>query len=93
MRQLGRTAFILAAAVTVWLLQPVQTSPLAVEPDTITVEELKDLLDSKADIVLVDVRNTDSYDLSHIPGAIVIPSGEIRDRHDELPRDKMIVLY
>ena len=93
MRQLNRATFILAAAVMVWLLQPVQSGALGAEPDRITVEELKNLLDAKADIIVVDVRNTDSYDLAHIPGALPLPSGETRDRHKELPKDKLIVLY
>ena len=64
------------------------------EPERISVAELKNLQDSKADIVLVDVRSRESYDAGHIPGAISMEySAEIRARYSELPQDKTIILY
>jgi hypothetical protein len=63
-------------------------------PIRISVEELKDLLDSQADIVLVDTRSRESYDASHISGAISMEyPDEIMARHSELPKDKLIILY
>lgn len=70
-------------------------TPEKVYPDgvrRITTSELETLLrEGKA--FVVDVRNQDSYDLGHIPGARLMPSGEILDHIDELPRDKTIVTY
>jgi rhodanese-related sulfurtransferase len=43
--------------------------------------------------IIVDVRNQASYDLGHIPGAKLIPAGEIVNHVNELPRDKMIITY
>jgi rhodanese-related sulfurtransferase len=43
--------------------------------------------------IVVDVRNQASYDIGHIPGAKLIPSGEILNHVNELPRDKTIVTY
>jgi len=43
--------------------------------------------------VVIDVRNQAAYDLGHIPGSKLIPSGEILNHISELPRDKMIVTY
>ena len=67
---------------------------LAPEPEEISAEELKSLLDNRSDMVLVDVRSRDSYDAGHIPGAISMPfPDEIRARYQELPLDKTIILY
>lgn len=58
----------------------------------VTIEELDALLkDGKA--VVIDVRNQAAYDLGHIPGARLIPAGEILNHLNELPRDKTIVTY
>ncbi len=42
---------------------------------------------------VIDVRNQAAYDAGHIPGAKLIPAGEILNHIDELPRDKTIVIY
>ena len=42
--------------------------------------------------VLVDVRQPDEFESDHIPGAINIPLTEMRDRLDELPRDREVLL-
>ena len=74
----------------------IYTSQLRVEAgkaSEITKEELKEKLEKKADVIVVDVRSKASYDKSHIIGAISIPLGEIEKRHEELPKDKEIILY
>ena len=43
--------------------------------------------------VIIDVRSQDSYDTGHIPGAKLIPAGEIVTRINELPKDKLIITY
>ncbi len=58
----------------------------------ITVVELKDLL-AKNEAVVIDVRNQESYDLSHIQGAKLIPVQDTLKHIDELPKDKLIVTY
>lgn len=42
---------------------------------------------------LLDVRMHDETACGTIPGATIIPLDELRNRHDELPRDKTIVVY
>ena len=65
----------------------------------ITAEELKKLIDQKADIVIVDTRDSLSYETGHIPGAVNIyydPNGDPMNREMTLvalPADKLIVLY
>ena len=58
----------------------------------ITTAELEKMLEDGTAFV-VDVRSQDAYDLGHIPGSKLIPEGEIPNRLNELPRDKMIVTY
>lgn len=66
----------------------------SLEPDRISVDELNNLLDNQADIVLVDVRISDEYYASHISGAISMRfPDEMQVRYTELPRDKTIILY
>ena len=58
----------------------------------ITIDELEALIkDGK--VFVLDVRTQDSYDAGHIPGARLIPAGEVQNHLKELPRDKMIVTY
>jgi predicted sulfurtransferase len=74
----------------------IYTSQLRVEAakvPEITKEELREKLEKKADVIVVDVRKKESYDKSHIIGAISIPLEEIEQRHEELPKDKEIILY
>ena len=58
----------------------------------VTIQELDEMM-KKGQAFVVDVRNQASFDIGHIPGAKLIPSGEILNHINELPRDKMIVTY
>lgn len=61
----------------------------------ISVERVREYMaqHEEQDYVLVDVRQPDEYTQGHIPGAILIPLGEISERIGELPPDKDIILY
>lgn len=69
------------------------------EISRITAEELKQLIDEEADIVIIDTRDSLSYNYGHIPGAINIyydPTGDPMMREMTLialPGDKLIALY
>jgi Rieske Fe-S protein len=58
----------------------------------VPVDELKKDLDAHQAIV-IDVRNEAAYKAGHIKGAQLIPAGEIDKHVNELPKDKLIVLY
>src|SRR5215210_322297 len=58
----------------------------------VTVDELDKMM-KNGQAIVVDVRNQASYDIGHIPGAKLIPAGEILNHVNELPRDKTIVTY
>jgi len=62
---------------------------------TITVNELKDLLDADKPIELIDVREPAEWEIVHIPGARLIPKDEILrgDALASLPQDRQIVMY
>jgi rhodanese-related sulfurtransferase len=48
------------------------------EVSQITVQELKKLIDSKANnFILIDVRDPEEYAIAQIPGSILVPLGEI----------------
>ena len=77
-----------------WTVLLSQAYGLVADYERVTVNELKSLLDNKADIVVVDVRDKDSYKAGHIPGAISMPfPNEIKARNKELPQNKLIILY
>jgi rhodanese-related sulfurtransferase len=41
----------------------------------VTIQDLKKAMDSKEDIVIIDVRNPNEYDVVHIPGAVNVSRG------------------
>ena len=45
------------------------------------------------DVVILDVRSPAEYMKSMVPGALTIPIDTLRERLDELPKDKTIVAY
>jgi sulfur-carrier protein adenylyltransferase/sulfurtransferase len=50
------------------------------EMTEMTVQELKQLLDSRADdFVLLDVRNPNEYEIARIPGSVLVPLPEIEN--------------
>jgi molybdopterin/thiamine biosynthesis adenylyltransferase/rhodanese-related sulfurtransferase len=71
----------------------------AARGSTITVRELKDMMDERErgerDFVLVDVREPVEWEIVQIDGAILIPKGEFLDGSalEKLPHDKQIVLH
>ena len=58
----------------------------------ITADEL-DTMVKNGQAVVIDVRTQAAYDVGHIPGAKLIPAGEILNHLNELPRDKTIITY
>jgi adenylyltransferase/sulfurtransferase len=62
---------------------------------TITARELKDWQDSGKEIFVVDVREPAEWEINRIPGAVLIPKGEILSGAAlaKFPQDKQIVLH
>ncbi len=61
----------------------------------ITAEEAKSIMDSEKGYVILDVRTQEEYDEGHIPGAILIPDYEIKERAEEelTDKDQLILVY
>lgn len=61
----------------------------------LTPEAVKTILDKDkaGDYLLLDVRQPWEYKEGHIPGATLIPLGELEARYNELDRSKRIVTY
>ena len=70
-----------------------ESAPAADEVPHVTPEELRAELDSTDPPFLVDVREPEEWAIAHLPGAHLIPKGEIADRVDELTRASKLVLY
>jgi adenylyltransferase/sulfurtransferase len=67
----------------------------AAKGSTISVTDLKEMMDAGKDFYLVDVREPNEFEIVSIPGATLIPkdrilSGEVLG---ELPQDRPIVLH
>lgn len=58
----------------------------------ITPQELKHLINSKADFQLIDVREEYEYEEVNINGKL-IPMGETLERLAEIPKDKQVVIH
>ncbi|MFC1717791.1 rhodanese-like domain-containing protein [Candidatus Poribacteria bacterium] len=87
-------ATVLAFLTIACFLQLSQAQCMAAEPEFISAEKLKSLLDNQADVVVVDTRSRIRYRSEHVPGAISMTyPGEIHTKNQELPRDKTIVFY
>lgn len=47
----------------------------------------------RGSVVVIDVRDVDSYVAGHIPGALQIPLARVEGEVNYLPRDKPILTY
>jgi len=61
----------------------------------LTPEGMKALLDKdkNGEFFLLDVRQPEEYEAAHLPGAMLIPLGELEARQEELDRSKKIITY
>ncbi|GAB2485710.1 hypothetical protein GCM10008929_08110 [Alkalibacterium psychrotolerans] len=59
-------------------------------PHIIQNDELKDRMNGSDDLTVLDVRETEEYEGYHIPSAVSIPLGELKDRMSELSDNKPI---
>jgi phage shock protein E len=60
-------------------------------PENVSTSQVKALL-GQPDVLILDVREQDEYDAGHIPGVKLIPSGEVANRLDEIPKDKTVIV-
>jgi len=70
-----------------------EEAQLAAAGSTITAGELKEWIDEGAAIELIDVREPAEWEIVRIPGARLIPKGDLPAHLAELPQDKRVVVY
>ncbi len=61
--------------------------------EEITATELKQRLDHGDDVQLIDVREPGEYDVARIPGAKLIPLGEVVNRKGEIDAERETVVH
>jgi rhodanese-related sulfurtransferase len=59
----------------------------------VNVQRAKELIDSKPNLVILDLRNQSEYDSTHIAGSILIPISELEERIDELKKEDELLVY
>ena len=60
---------------------------------TITVQELRDLRQSRGKHFLLDVREPNEFATARIEGSTLIPLGELATRLNEIPADERVVVH
>lgn len=61
--------------------------------ELISPEELKNMINSNDEITIIDARVEKQYKEAHIENSVNIPHENIRDRVDELDKEKTIITY
>jgi len=76
---------------------PVGTPTVAATASTVTLaadvrpEEVHAVY-QQGGVTVIDVRELDEYQSGHIPGAVLLPLGELPKRLNEVPRDSAVIL-
>ncbi len=88
---------LLVIGVIIWqAVQNGQANTQPVSPGSgvqrVSLQDAKAAYDQKS-AVFLDVRDPDSYNAGHIPGAINIPLAEIETRSKELDPNQWIITY
>jgi rhodanese-related sulfurtransferase len=60
-------------------------------PAEVSVQKAAEL--HTAGVFVLDVREPDEWAQAHIPGATLIPLGELQARVNELPKDQPVLVY
>ncbi|WP_374502165.1 ArsR/SmtB family transcription factor [Zoogloea sp.] len=68
---------------------------MTAQPDTLVSESRETLLEKarQGEIVVIDVRPANEYDVGHLPFARSLPLDELEKRLADLPADRTIVAY
>lgn len=58
----------------------------------VSVQELKQLIDSKADFQLIDVREEHEYEICHLNGEL-IPMAEVPNNVDKIRKEGQVIIH
>ncbi len=81
---------VLVALAGVFFFNPKGAATAEGLPREVSVTEASAMREAGA--FILDVREPDEWNESHIPGATLIPLGELASRVNELPQDREIVV-
>lgn len=84
-------AVVLITAAAIALPQLANRDAAAKLPLAVSVDQAAELRDNGA--FVLDVRQPEEWNQSHIPGATLIPLGELQARLAEVPQDQEILVY
>ena len=61
----------------------------------ITAQEAREIMDTEEGYIILDVRTQEEYEEKHIPGAILIPDYEIKERAEQAltDKDQLLLVY
>jgi rhodanese-related sulfurtransferase len=82
----------MVAGCAAWIFMGIPTASAA-NLGKVTPQELKKLMDQKADIVVVDAQVKEAYDVGHIPGAVNLPAYPPIASPGNLPKNKDLIVY
>jgi rhodanese-related sulfurtransferase len=71
---------------------PAQSAPVAVQPLPAEVSAADALALREAGAFILDVRQPEEWAAGHIPGATLIPLGDLPSRAAEVPKDRQVVV-
>jgi rhodanese-related sulfurtransferase len=92
--RLGRIGFDTIAGHLAGGMQQLEGAPdLLDRTERITAGSVAEQLASSESPLLVDVRSTGEWDQGHIDAAVNVPLSQLRDRLDELPSDRPLVVH
>lgn len=74
------------------IFKPITKPLILTRMKEVTVQELKSMIDSKADFQLIDVREPHEYDICNLEGEL-IPMAEIPHNVDKIDRSKQVVIH
>ncbi len=60
---------------------------------SVTAEEVKQALDAKEDVTIVDVRTPEEYKKGHLDGSLLLPVDTVSKQAASLLKDKKKTLY
>lgn len=64
------------------------------KPGVVSIEMFANAVDNKAsDVVVLDVRTDEETEAGSIAGAVAIPTEEVFERLDEIPKDKKVYVH
>ena len=59
----------------------------------VTAKEAKELMETQSGYIILDVREQDEYDQKHIPGAVLLPLGDVEGKAKVvLPNPEQLIL-